>query len=71
MIEANGATRHIYTAAAVAVRHEMTPDTLATRQDDTAVGGGGGGALEKNKKQKQPLVQVLLFMKINVHFISL
>lgn len=51
MIEATGATRHIYTAAAVAVRHEMTPDTLATRQDDTAVGGGGGGCIGKKEKQ--------------------
>lgn len=43
MIETTGATRDIYTAAAVAVQHEMTPDTLATRQYDMAV--------EKKKKK--------------------
>lgn len=54
MIETTGATRHIYTPAAVQVRHEMTPDTLATRHHDTA----GGKKKEKvhkikhNNKQK-------------------
>lgn len=50
MIETTGATRHIYTAAAVAVRHEMTPDTLASRQYDTAVG-------QKGKKKRRCAVK--------------
>lgn len=38
MIETTGATGHIYTPAAVQVRHDTTPDTLATRHHDTAGG---------------------------------
>lgn len=43
MMEATGATRHIHTAAAVAARHEMTPDTLTNQ----AAGYSSGGKINK------------------------
>lgn len=71
MIETTGATRHIYTAAAVAVRHEMTPDTLASRQYDTAVGQKGKKKEDvqwKKLHNNQPLVQVLFMLPFNASY---
>lgn len=61
MIETTGATGHIYTPAAVQVRHDMTPDTLATRHHDTAGGKKKKKCIKKTTTtNRKPAVQVLM-----------
>lgn len=55
MIETTGATGHIYTPAAVQVRHDTTPDTLATRHHDTAGGKKKKKCIKKPQQQTENL----------------